>query len=483
MNIYRLKELFFKNQYLSQIIFKNTSWMVLANIIAKLFKFGMMIIVARELGPSLFGNFNYIIVLSAMCFVLSDIGLNLLIIRNYQNIENKKEFISTGFYIKLILVIINIFFAIGCCFFIETQLLPVFIIFTVMNIIDSIKQYNMTIARANLNQELEAISFIIETTLTSILGILFVLKFNSLLYLAFAYLIGSACSFIYIKLKTMRKIFPLKKLNAQLFLNIIKQMSPFVLSSFLFIALTSVDTLMIKWMIGSEGLGYYQSGLKLTETLLILPSVFSISLYPLISKFNSDKKRIPELVQKSTQVTQLIAFPLISGGLLLAHPLLVLIFSNSFAQGVIAFKYLLIVALITYFNIIFQQILLACKYEKETVKVNCVGFIINISLNIILIPKYGIIGAAMGSIVARGLSCLLLTRLLVKYINVQPFSIKKTLTYLLFSIIMITAVFVSQKLTTNTILLIITGIITYLSLLFLSNDSILQKTKDVLLNN
>ena len=88
----------------------------------------------------------------------------------------------------------------------------------------------------------------------------------------------------------------------------------------------------------------------------------------------------------------------------------------------------------------------------------------------------------MGSIVARGLSCLLLTRLLVKYIKVQPFSIKKTLTYLLFSIIMITAVFVSQKLTTNTILLIITGIITYLSLLFLSNDSILKKTKDVLIN-
>ena len=32
-----------------------------------------------------------------------------------------------------------------------------------MNIIDCLKQYNVTIARAYLNQELEAISFIIET--------------------------------------------------------------------------------------------------------------------------------------------------------------------------------------------------------------------------------------------------------------------------------------------------------------------------------
>ena len=50
--------LFFKNSQVSQIIFKNTSWMLVANIIAKVFKFCLMIVVARELGPSLFGG-NY----------------------------------------------------------------------------------------------------------------------------------------------------------------------------------------------------------------------------------------------------------------------------------------------------------------------------------------------------------------------------------------------------------------------------------------
>ena len=472
--------LFFKNTQVSQIIFKNTGWMLVANIVAKVFKFSMMIVVAK-LGPSSFGEFNYIVILSGACFILSDIGLNLLIIRDYQN-KNKKELISAGAYIKLTLVTINTVFAVGCCFFIEPKLLTAFVVFTLMNIIDSIKQYNTTIARANLNQEIEAIGFILETTITSILGILFMVNFGTLLALAFAYLIGSICSFVYLNIKTIHDILPLEKLNIQLILNVIKQMGPFVLSSFLFIALTSVDTLMIKWMIGSEALGYYQSGLKLTETLLIIPIIFSSSLYPLVSKVHLENNRLKALVKKSTNVIQLIAFPMISGAIILAHPIVVTVFSNAFIEAVNVFKYLLVVALITHFSIIFQQILLGCKYEKETVKVNSVGFIINIILNIILIPKYGIIGAAMGSIVGRGVSCALLIRLLAMQVNVQPFTIKKTLTYLAFSIIMVAVVIACQLLTTNTVVLVIAGIVTYLSLLFLSNDPILKKTKAILFN-
>ena len=133
-----------------------------------------------------------------MCYVLSDIGLNLIIIREYQDDNICKNLISTGFYIKLALVLVNTCFATICLFFIENVLFLPFIIFSIMNIIDSIKQFNITITRANLKQELESICFIIETTLTSILGILLVLKFNSILVLSAAYLIGSITLHLYL---------------------------------------------------------------------------------------------------------------------------------------------------------------------------------------------------------------------------------------------------------------------------------------------
>ena len=51
----KVKTIFFENHQLTQIVL-NTSWMIIANVIAKLSKFAMMIVVI-ELGPTIFSNF------------------------------------------------------------------------------------------------------------------------------------------------------------------------------------------------------------------------------------------------------------------------------------------------------------------------------------------------------------------------------------------------------------------------------------------
>ena len=98
-------DILFENKYLSQVMLKNTIWMAGSFLIAKLSKFFMMIVIARTLTPEIFGQINYIIVLSAFCFCLSEIGLSLLINREYQQekIEPQQLF-SAGLAIKIFLV-------------------------------------------------------------------------------------------------------------------------------------------------------------------------------------------------------------------------------------------------------------------------------------------------------------------------------------------------------------------------------------------
>ena len=43
-----------------------------------------MIVATHQLGPTLFGNANYIIVISGICYALSDIGIGMLMNREYQ---------------------------------------------------------------------------------------------------------------------------------------------------------------------------------------------------------------------------------------------------------------------------------------------------------------------------------------------------------------------------------------------------------------
>jgi O-antigen/teichoic acid export membrane protein len=482
MNLKHLKGLFLTNQKLSQIVMKNTSWMGMANIISKLFKFIMIAFVARELGADLFGDANYIIVLSATCFVLSDIGLNLIIIRDYQNDTTcKKILLSTGFYTKLALVAINTGFAVICLFFIEAALSLAFIIFSIMNIIDSIKQFNITITRAILKQELESICFLIETILTSILGIILVFKFNSILALSAAYLMGSIASFIFITTKTIKYVLPFSNINTTQLKQLLLKMIPFTLSGFFVVALNSVDTLMIKWLLGASFVGFYHAGLKLIETILIFPGLFGMSIYPFTSKFQKDLSRLRKIIIDSTGIMCLIGVPITFGGILLAHPILVGIFSDIYTLGAQPFQVLLLTTFPLFVIFILNNALLSTNNEKICVQNTAISFSLNIIFNIILIPKYGITGAAIGTLIGRVTLFFLVIYHTKKLLQINTLFQKNIFKYLLLSLIMCITIYCLQMAISNVFILIFIGMISYIFMLILLKDPYLNKAKNLIL--
>jgi O-antigen/teichoic acid export membrane protein len=478
-----ISSLFFKHNSNHQILFKNTSWLTLAHIFSKIVKFVMVVAIARILGPAQFGNFSYILIFTAMCFMLSDIGLNLLIIREFPGSSQKKQLITTGAVIKLFLVGSNLIFAIVGYFFIEAHLQWLFIILTFMKTLDSLKQYNITVIRVNLRQEYEAISIIIETSITSILGVSFILIFHSITALGLAYFIGSLSAFMYLNIKTFSQIFPFEPLNTSLIMYYLKKMIPFIGTAFLYFALLGSDTLMIQWLLGPDTLGYYHSGLKIMETFLIIPMLYAIALYPLITKYKDDRRYIENIIKNSSTLLQLIAFPMIGGALLLAEPILYFLFSEGFKDGLQSFQFLLIVGLISFFTILFQEVLLGKQHEKKVLFANGSGFFINIILNLILIPRFGIIGAVMASIVGRLVILALFTRLIIRHEKIQPFLIKDTARYLFYTGIMIASVLFLQQYTTHLFLNISVGIIIYASLLIITRDRILLAVKNMFITH
>ena len=136
-----------------------------------------------------------------------------------------------------------------------------------MNALDSLKGYKIALARVENNQQHEALCFIIETFFTTIFAIAFVAYFKNITSLSFAYFVGSLLSSIYIWQKTKWISKPFLKAKKSDVMYLFKKILPFIFSSFLTIALVSVDTIMIKWLLDSKSLGYFQAGLKITDTV------------------------------------------------------------------------------------------------------------------------------------------------------------------------------------------------------------------------
>ncbi len=198
------------------------------------------------------------------------------------------------------------------------------------------------------------------------------------------------------------------------------------------------DRYVIGILLGVAFVGYYSPGYTLGSIIAMFMAPFAFILPPLLSPLYDEKKmdEIKSYLQYSIKYFVLIALPSIFGLSLLSKPLLVLIATPQIAaNGYFITPFTAISAfLFGIYGIISQTLVL----EKKT---KIIGFlwiiaaIINIVSNIILVPIFGIIAAAITTLVAYAFTLLMTIFYSQKYIKLQ-FNIKFTVKSLFASILM-----------------------------------------------
>ena len=475
------KRILLRNYHFSQIVFKNLSWMIFASFVGKLFKFFLMVFLARSFTPSGFGDINYLIVLSAFCFSLSEIGLSMMINREYHQ-ENlpKERLISAGWMLKILLVISNGLFCFFALFFVPKSLFLPFIVFSLMNALDSLKGYKIALARVENNQQYEAVCFIVETFFTTIFAIGFVTYFKNITSLSLAYLVGSILSSIYIWRKTQWISRPFLQAKKSDVMYLFKKILPFIFSSFLTIALVSVDTIMIKWLLDSTSLGYFQAGLKITDTVLVFPALMITAVFPFISKKSRQTDELIHMGKSITSVLLMVSLPIIFGGVYLAPGLISSIFGTLYESSTLVFQWLLIgtfpVFLLSYLN----GVLLVVHKESLSVMWSFVGFVLNVILNFLLIQTHGILGVALSTGISRGIQLIFVVFTIVFIFRHSMIHLGYLVKYLVMSILMVVALTCGSLYISHVVGLIVIGMFIYFLMLFLTRDRLLFKLKDSL---
>ncbi len=176
---------------------------------------------------------------------------------------------------------------------------------------------------------------------------------------------------------------------------------PMMLSSSFALLMGWTDILMLSYFKTSVEIGIYNTALKLaTITLIALASINSISS-PKFAEFFSKKDMdgLKDVVQKSTKLMFMTSAPVLLIFILLPKTILS-IFGAEFVSG-----YLVLVMLCTarFVNSISGSVghLMQMTNNQNTYQfVIIIAFVINLILNFLLIPKYGINGAAISSSIA-----------------------------------------------------------------------------------
>lgn len=183
---------------------------------------------------------------------------------------------------------------------------------------------------------------------------------------------------------------------------ILKRSLPMMASGFFLILLNWTDVLMLGKFESERNIGIYNAAFKIGYlTLFFVMAMGSLIIADVARFFNNNQNLELHLtVKKATQLTAILTIPLATIIIVFSEQLLFL-FGSEFIEGRTA---LILITLGALFNALtgnVDQFLNTTGNQISVRNVMFVGFLINICLNFILIPIYGINGAAFSSLVVN----------------------------------------------------------------------------------
>jgi O-antigen/teichoic acid export membrane protein len=243
--------------------------------------------------------------------------------------------------------------------------------------------------------------------------------------------------------------------------------------------LVNIDTVMVGWFEDAESVGFYSAAQKPIALLYVLPSLIVGGFFPSLARFaNEQKEKFREVLEKALTMIVTAAFPIAIGTMLIAEQIIELVYGSEYIPSAGALRILSLTVLTAFPIGIIIHAVFAHNRQKELVPLWIAGSIINILLNFMLIPRFGISGAAWASFVTQmGINSLIW----LKMKRMSYFSIKKRIPHILLATFMMSVIILlAQQLGIHVIFVIALAIIGYLGSLTFSGENPLGQLRNVL---
>ncbi|MCK4653405.1 MAG: polysaccharide biosynthesis C-terminal domain-containing protein [Candidatus Cloacimonetes bacterium] len=389
---------------------KKISISFISRILSFTAAFAISVVVSRNFGPELYGTYRYILLLVSTSYLFSNIGFfqsqNQLLARKKTN-KDIVFFLNTIWSILLFLLIFGaliVYLKFKELGFLKLNTMVISLIYLFLFIQNS--SVSLIISGLHkINQ------FNIMNTLKVLILLIFIViqiqlnKFN-LEVLLYGQILVSIIYFI-IALIIIRPSGTIKELvgsiNGKLLKNIFKRGLIIQISNLSAFLNYRLDMFLIKFFNNFSSLGIYSIAVQLVEKLWILPQSIRNIIFLEIAGKRKDERFVCIICRITLFVLFLVS--ILIG--LFSFKLIPLIYSIKYVDSIIPFILLLPgVLFFTLSKIISSYFLGIDKIYINTIS-SVTSFIVNLIMNILLIPKYGIIGASIATSVSYSIGAII----------------------------------------------------------------------------
>lgn len=398
-----------QNQELKKIL-ANINWLFFDNAVQIAVSFFVGVWVVRYLGPEKYGILSYVMAFVALFGVLAKLGMDSVAIREFVKRPKEKEAIfGTLLFLKFFAGILAFILSLTAVFFLKPGDAPIFwltaiialgFIFQISDVFDfwfqsQVQSKYAVYARSAANIFLGFIKIIL------------ILMNAPLVAFAWALLLSSAVTFLGMVVAFFHrdKKIPRMKINWNISKKILRDSWPLILSGVAITVYMKIDQVMIGNMLGNKSVGIYSAAVSLSEMWYFVPTVIAGSVFPAIiySKKISEKiyfKRMQIMydfmVWSSVFFAILITF--------FAKDIVRLLFGQAYIESARVLAIYIWAGVSVSIGVASSKFLITENLTKITFYKSLIGAIINVLLNLLLIPIFGIVGAAVATLISYFIS-------------------------------------------------------------------------------
>jgi O-antigen/teichoic acid export membrane protein len=361
------------------------------------------------LGPNDFGLMNYVISYVTLFSILSNFGLDSIEIRELsKNNVDKNSILGTALAIRLFFSLITIVLIIITLVIFESDRFTflMVIIYSGSLILSSLNIIRNYFTSIILNEYVVKTE-IIRTIIGAAIKIVFLICHTSLTWFIVAntfdfFLVAGGYLFSYRKKIGLIKEW---KYNKNIAIYLIRESFPMLLSGAAIIIYQKIDQIMIHNMIGNVAVGNFSVASKILELAIFVPAVISQTVTPLLVQAHQENILLYQ--KKRQQFMDIMVWSGLGISLIIsitAGPAIQLLFGTKYLSAI---PVLQIMSWKTVFVALFSasgQIIIIENMQKFAAIRNVVGCFVSVLLNLLLIPKWGIIGSAYATILTMAFS-------------------------------------------------------------------------------
>jgi O-antigen/teichoic acid export membrane protein len=387
----------------AQRIARNTSFLLISQIISYGESAIYSILVARYLGAEGLGILNFGVALMAIFSIVANFGFSTLVARDVARDKSQAskyianvipiQILLSIFTIGLIAVLVNV---LGY----SQQTIYVVYILSISIIVYTLSNLFLAIFQAFEQLEYQSIALIITSIVALCEAVLGILLHVNVVAFAFFMLVSNGAAFVYVYAVYARRLsVPRLEADFTFWRSALKEAWPMVAVGIGVMIYFRIDVVMLSFIRGTTAVGFYSVAYTLSEASTVVGAMFLTSIFPVLShQHQNSEASFRDTCTQSVRYMLYFALPMAFFVTLWAKPIVSLLFGSAFDQSVAALQILIWAAALMYVAMLLGNALVAANLQRLSMRITAAAVVINVSLNVFLIPKYSYIGASFATV-------------------------------------------------------------------------------------